>query len=78
MTLEDIAIKVIPPLVVMLVVTVAGVVVNVYIMDSKLEANKVTDAKQWDFISNNKTSVVQLQEQQKHNLSKEQYYREKK
>ena len=62
MSLEDVALKVIPPLVVLLIATVAGVVINVYIIDSKLEANSRTNQKQWEFISDNTQKSIRNEE----------------
>lgn len=36
-----------------------------------------TDKKQWDIIASLKTEVATLKEQQKHNLTKEEYYKDR-
>ena len=51
MSIPDIAVKIIVPLIVAIIITISGVVINVYIMDNKLVNNGVTNMKQWDFIS---------------------------
>ena len=62
MSLEEMATKVIPPLVVTLVITLAGVVITVYIMESRVTRIESVNKKQWEFISKTNNATIRNEE----------------
>jgi len=66
MTLDEVSAKVIPPLIVALIVTLAGVVITVYIMKSNQEDMKRQNIKQWGFISELTETSIRNEEKINH------------
>ena len=62
MTLDQVAQKVIPPLLVAMIITLSGVVITVYIMKSTQDEVIRQNIKQWEYISSLTESTIRNDE----------------
>ena len=77
-SIEETVHKLVPPILLACIFALTQAYILTGQNKDTIDRINATNKKQWDYIAELKTTVIQLQEQQKHHLSKEQYYKEKK
>ena len=77
-SIEDTIHKLVPPILLACVFALTQAYILTGQNRDKMDRLEATDRKQWDIISENKSIMLQLRTEQKHNLTKEEYYKDRK